>query len=479
MRKKFIVLGALGLSLTLGACGGGGGGGGSDGPDDGSGTPDRYYYRLVHALPDASLLTLKANEIAITAAIDYARSSTMTSRGLGGTSASIEFGVNAIGPEGETIPDILTSQLDIEGNTEYSFVVAGQFDAPVMIPVVNPRRDRPFGGLFFQFVHAASSIGALDVYVTSPDTDLASAAPFATLAPAGYSESLEIPYENQRIRLTEPGTLNVVFDSATLAFNDDALDPDDGIEWLITITDNLFAGGSPAKLIVTDGASAEQILARDQQSAVRVIHASEDFPVVDAVIGDNFASPLATSLSYQERTVQGLVRAGRASLNFTEPGNPGTFVYEDTISTGVGVEHLLFLLVDGDRLTSLVTGGEPRSVATEAWVRFINVAPDSEFFSVYMGETDNDPPLEDDRRVRDLAYTRNSGYVRLPPGTYQVRMTERFYEGNDDPNEAEETTTIGPFEYDAPAGSVKTFLIMPPEVAEGPETLVLFDDLLP
>jgi len=478
MRKKFIVLGALGLSLILGACGGGGGGGG-DGPDQGSGTPDRYYFRLVHALSDAPTLVLKANEIAITAGIDYARASVMTSRGLGGTSATIEFALNAIAPEGQTIPDILTSQLDIEGNTEYAFVVTGQYDAPVMIPVVNPRRDRPFGGLFFQFVHAASNTGALDVYVTAPDADLASAAPFASLAPTGFSEALEIPYENRRIRLTEPGTLNVVFDSATLAFNDDPNDSTDGIEWLITIADNLFAGGSPVKLIVTDGEAAQQVLARDQQSAVRVFNASEDFPVVDVVIGDNFASPLATSLSYQERSPQGLLRAGRASLNFTEPGNPGTFVFEDTVSTGVGVEHLLFLLVDGDTLTSLVTGGEPRSVATEAWVRFINVAPDSEFFSVYMGETDNDPPLDADRQVRDLAYTRNSGYIRLPPGTYQVRMTERFYEGDDDPDQAEETTTIGPFEYDAPAGSVKTFLIMPPEVPEGPETLVMYDDLLP
>ncbi len=478
MLKKFIVLGTLGLCVTLGACGGGGGGGGS-GPDDGSGTPDRYYFRLVHALPDASLLVLKANEIAITAGIDYSRASIMTSRGLGGTSASIEFAVNAIGPEGETIPDILTRQLDIEGNTEYAFVMTGQFDAPVLIPVVNPRRDRPFGGLFFQFVHAASNAGALDVYVTAPETDLASAAPVATVSLEGFSEALEVPYENRRIRLTESGTLNLVFDSATLVFNDDPNDSSDGIEWLITITDNLFAGGSPVKLIVTDGESSQQVLARDEQSAVRVIHASEDFPVVDAVIGDNFADPLASALSYQGRSVQGLVRAGRASLNFTEPGNPNTFVFEDTISTGVGVEHLLFLLVDDGELASLVTGGEPRSVATEAWVRFINVAPDSEFFSVYMGETDNDPPLEDDRRARDLAYTRNSGYVRLPPGTYQVRMTERFYEAGDNPDEAEETTTIGPFEYDATTGSVKTFLIMPPEVPEGPETLVIYDDLLP
>ena len=197
------------------------------------------------------------------------------------------------------------------------------------------------------------------MYVTAPDTDLASTAPIANLDPLGYSESLEVPYENRRIRLTTPGTLEVVFDSGTLSFSDDPNQDDDGIEWLITIADNLFPGRSPVKLLASDGQFSFQFLERDEASALRVYHASEAFPVVDVVVGDAFNPPLASGLSYGERTPAALTRAGRVSLNLTAPGDPGTFVFEDTISTGTGIEHLLFLIDDEGEPSAFTTAGEP------------------------------------------------------------------------------------------------------------------------
>jgi hypothetical protein len=233
------------------------------------------------------------------------------------------------------------------------------------------------------------------------------------------------------------------------------------------------------KLIISDGGFTEQVLEKAQASAVRVFHASEAFPVVDVVVGDAFNPPLASSLSYAQRTPTGLAQAGRVSLNFTAPGDPGTFVFEDTISTGVGIEHLIFLIDDDGQPASFSTAGEPRGVATEARLRLINVAPDSEFFSVFFSATDADPPDEEDRVLRDIEYTENSGYVSIEPGTYQARMTERSYEPGENPDNAEETTTVGPFEFEAAAGSVTTFVILPPGEPEGPETLEIYDDLLP
>ena len=69
--------------------------------------------------------------------------------------------------------------------------------------------------------------------------------------------------------------------------------------------------------------------------------------------------------------------------------------------------------------------------------------------------------------------------MSIEPGTYQLTMTERFYESGDNANDAEETTTIGPFEFEAAVGSVTTFVILPPAEPDGPETLEIYDDLLP
>lgn len=477
MLKKFMVAATLSLVAALAGCGGGGGGGGDPGNE--SGTPNRYYHRLVHVLPDGPPMALQAATTTLTATYDYSGASALMSRSLGGTSAEIAFSLDGVGPDGASIPDILASTFTVQGNTEYSFVATGQYDAPELVVVPNPRRDRPFDGLFFQFVHAATGAGPVDVYVTDPGTDLASTAPLATLGEREHTASFEVPFDDRRIRLTAPGTLDVVFDSGTLDFQEDDDDATDGLEWLITIANNLFVGGSPLKLIVSDGRQSDEFLQAGEAAALRVAHASEIFPTLDVVVGDHFASPLASALTYRERSVSGLVPAGRVSLNLTLPGEPGTFVYEDTITTGPGIEYTLFLVEEDGRKASFLTAANPRSVSTDARVRVINLAPESEFFSVYFGETANDPPLAAERRALDLGYTGFTEYFRLPPGAYQVTMTERFYEPGESPDDAEETITIGPFGFDAPAGSVTTMVILPPGAPGGPETLEIYDDLLP
>ncbi len=479
MRKIFIVPWLLGLTALIAACGGDDSPADS-GPDEGSGTPTRYYFRLVNVLPDGPPLFLQDDGITISATIDYHLSSPVGSRGLGGTSDSIEFTIDGRGPEEEVISDILASEFTVQGNTEYAFVATGQYDTPSLITVPNPRRDRPFDGLYFQFVHAASSADAVDVYVTGPDVDLASTAPVARLSPGDFTESLSVPYENQRVRLASPGTLDVVFDSGRLVFADDPNRNDDGTEWLIVIADNLLPASSPVKLVAADSEGSRQILQTGEAAGLRAFHASDVLPQVDVVVGDGFDAPLASGLQFGQRSAEAAVPTGRVSINVTPAGVPSTFLYENTISTNPGISYELFLAESDDGSPdSFLIGSEPRSVGTESRVRFVNAAPDSDFFSVYLGETAQDPPNEDDLRVRDLRYGRFADYLRLAPGTYQLTLTERFYEDDEDPADAEETVTIQPFEFEARPGAVTTFVILPPLTAGGPETLEVFDDLAP
>ncbi|MEJ2523598.1 MAG: DUF4397 domain-containing protein [Gammaproteobacteria bacterium] len=480
MRKILWVPLLLGLTALIGACGGDSNSSDGSEPDEGSGTPNRYYFRLVHALPDGPPLFLQDDGVSITGGIDYHGASVVDSRALGGTSDSIEFTVDGRGPDQEVIPDILASEVPIEGNTEYTFVATGQYDAPALLAVPNPRRDRPLDGLFFQFVHAASSAGTVDVYVTSPDVALSATAPVARLAPGEFTESLPLAYQNQRVRLASPGTLDVVFDSGRLDFADDPNRDDDGIEWLIVVADSLLPGSSPVKLIAADNRGTRQILQAGAAAGLRAFHASRVFPDVDVVVGDGFEAPLAQGLQFRQRSSQVAVPAGRVSINVTPAGDPSTFFFEDTISTSPGASYQLFLAESDDGSpASFRLGGEPRSVSTESWLRFVNAAAESDFFSVYIGETADDPPNEDDRRIRDLRYGEFVDYLRLAPGTYEVTLTERFYQAEDDPADAEETITIGPFAFEALPGGVKTLVILPPTTEGGPETLEVFDDLAP
>jgi len=467
MAKRLVLTISVLLAATLAGC--------DSGDDSG---PGITFVRGFHAVPDAPNLVAELNAYVVAPSLPYARASQFAIESFEGGRAGRTIRVTPVLPELESTEPVLTREVTLRNGTEASFIFFGSLDAMEFLQVETPRRLRPIRGLYLQFAHVASSVGALDVYATAPDTELTATSPLYTVAPREYTESLEIPVSDLRIRLTPTGTLDVVFDTGTIELEDTT--GDFGEEFLMTVFDTLTPGGSPVKLVAGNSFGGSITIADENAPAgLRVVHASQDTPSFDVVVGDNFGSPLATDVAYKDATVMAEAPRGIVNLNFTVPGSSSEFVFEEQVDLTADAQHTLWLIGNNDSLADLTVAADNRSIGTEARIRLANAAPDGDFFSLYLAETATSPPNVADRVFVDVPYGAVTGYSARLPATYQLTLTERFYGPGDNPNAAEENIIVGPVEVTLNGGDVLTFLVLPPDTPGGLETLETYDDAGP
>lgn len=439
--------------------------------------PHVAYIQTIHAMPDAPTLRVAADGIPVTLNLDYRSSTGSSVESIDGTTATRRLNIDPVLPGGETGETLVAADLPMAENAVTTAIVTGSYDQPVIVASQAPRRTRPIDALYFQFVHAVPAVAAFDVYVTAPDEDLSATAAFARLEPRAHTDSVGVPFGNRRIRLTTAGTLDVVFDSGTLRFDDDTTSDADGAEWLFAAIGSTGVGASPVELLASDGGQTTLIRDAAAPASLRVVHASPDAPAVDVVLGDAFDAPLASNIGFGGRSPLAALPPGTANLNLPVAGSRDVFVLEEQIEVEAGEDYTLFAMDELAEVHAVVASAPLRSIRTEARIRIVNAAPDSEFFSAYLSTGSGASQDAADRIFRDVRYENVSSYVSHGPGDFQLTLTERFFATGQDPSSVPETVTIGPVPLSLQGGDVVTLLILPPPATGQAEVLTVFDEL--
>jgi hypothetical protein len=456
MLKRITFLSALIAVAALIGCNGGG--------------ASIYYVQGFNVLSDGPPLSFRQNGLTIANGVPYGTSSgflpgTVTGR------KNIE--IQPVLADLSLGPVFLQADVDVNRDIETTLVVAGFYDAPELIVVNTGRRRRPIGEIYFQFIHTASAFDTLDVYVAAPDTDLSTTAPLSTIAQYQFSTSMEIPFGEYVISVTPAGSPDqILYRSSKLTFVDVPESNEEGVEWLIAVSDNVLIGSSPLRLLVSSENGSFPLSDEDTNSAVRVTNASPDAPPVDSFVDDDFATALTTNTGYTERSPLSPIAVGDVKLSFTETGTVTPILYEFEREYLDSVVQDVYLVRNLAELTALTVGGIPRSVATEGKLRFGNVSPAAAFLSVYLADSGSSELDQADLIVRDIPFPASTDYLRIVPGEYSLIVTERT-------NNNDETIIIGPLPFEVVGGEVETLLVMVPESGGEDEVLVVYDDLLP
>jgi len=267
---------ALAMVLGLAACGG----------SENDSSPPNAAIRISHLAPDAPKVNVNVDGAPLLTAVDYGSSSGLKPVAAG----SHEVAVDGILPSG-TATVIGPVSLDLKPDTQYDVLavgkLAGSGDTAFGPLVIERPNQGPTGGdIRVQVLHAAPGAPAVDIHVTAPGAALTSPTlaniPFKT-----HSDPLTLPAGEYQIRLTLPGTVDVVYDSGPLPLNA-------GADLLIAAIDNLGAGPSPVQLLAIDGAGATPLLSADEQAQLRVVHGVADAPAVDIRV--NGVAPTAAPL---------------------------------------------------------------------------------------------------------------------------------------------------------------------------------------
>jgi len=441
--KRLLIV--LGLTVGLAAC------------DNDDPAPPTFDLRVIHASPDAPNVDVLVNGSPFVENLAFKEATTQ--RPLDSGTASVD--VRAQVPGG-AVSVIGPADIDFNADTAYQVIAVGKVGDATLAPLIiaNPRTTLPAGTVRARVVHGASEAPPVDVYVTGPMDDLSMAMPLGSFAFGEDLGPVEVPAGDYRIRVTLPADPDtVVFDSGTLALPSSDL--------TIVAVENTGPGSSPISLLVADnGLGYFEILDANTPAEFRVVHHSPDAPPVDVVIDDNFAAPLLESVPYPAFSDFFAVPPGLYNAKVTAAGNSGAIVVDADLNLVAGKRYSVYAVDYLPRIAPYVVEDDFRSVATEAKVRIVHLAPGAGLVDIYVTAPGADimavAPAFTGVDFRD-----ESGYVGLAGGSYEVTVTPA----------GSKTAAIGPAQIDIVDGGVYTAVARDATGGGAPFGLTVLDEL--
>ncbi|WP_440871747.1 DUF4397 domain-containing protein [Vibrio diabolicus] len=402
-RAALTMVAALGLA----ACG-------SD-----SDTIEYSNLQAVHASSDAPLANVLINDKSSLTGVDY---------GMGSGYMKLREGMNSIQvdvqlPGDETATVIPKTELDLDSDLNYNVFVVGDADGspnPVEPLVVTRSADSmaDANSLDVQVVHAASGVPAVDLYVTEPGADLASATPLMNLAYKASTDVLNIPAGEYQVRLAVGDS--VAFDSGTISL---AANSNLTIAAISTGDSN---STSPVKLLVLDGSGSSIIEDMGSQAEVRVGHLVDGAPIVDVNVNGAAFGPLA-DLAFKEIRGYLDLDAGAYDIDVYVDGTTTNPIIDvDGLMVAGGMDYSVYavgVVSPAIDIEPLVVEDMRRAVATSATLNVTHAAanPVAEMVDIYLttsaGIDGSDPT------IANFAYKDSVQGLYVAEGTYYVTVT--------------------------------------------------------
>ncbi|MCQ9066209.1 DUF4397 domain-containing protein [Vibrio diabolicus] len=375
--------------------------------------------QAVHASSDAPLANVWINDKSSLTGVDY---------GMGSGYMKLREGMNSIQvdvqlPGDETATVIPKTELDLDSDFNYNVFVVGDADGspnPVEPLVVTRNADSmaDANSLDVQVVHAASGVPAVDLYVTEPGADLASATPLMNLAYKASTDVLNIPAGEYQVRLAVGDS--VAFDSGTISL---AANSNLTIAAISTGDSN---STSPVKLLVLDGSGSSIIEDMGSQAEVRVGHLVDGAPIVDVNVNGAAFGPLA-DLAFKEIRGYLDLDAGAYDIDVYVDGTTTNPIIDvDGLMVAGGMDYSVYavgVVSPAIDIEPLVVEDMRRAVATSATLNVTHAAanPVAEMVDIYLttsaGIDGSDPT------IANFAYKDSVQGLYVAEGTYYVTVT--------------------------------------------------------
>lgn len=378
--------------------------------------------RVTHASPDAPAVNVYVDGTLALEAVDFKQSSGLISFDEPGT---LEVEVRGILPDGSEVTVIGPADITLEENIRTDIVAYDTvFDntgslniKPAILDPVTIEAD--IADVRVSVLHAAPQVGAVDIYVTAPEDDLANTTPID----AGFGDSagpvaLEADTAYQ-VRITPDGDTTVVYDSGPLSFPA-------GTELLLIAVENTFkVGANPVNLLAVGPEGATEVLDVNMGAEVRVVHNSADTPPVDVLID---GTEVIDALAFPSATAYDDIQAPPGTYNVVVAADADNSIAPIDVDVTLEATQSYTAIAVGSLAEStiepILTVDERRNIATAAIIEVVHgsslVAAEIPV-DVYLS---TDGVIADlDPAIQNLAYTETTGQIPLTPGDYWITVT--------------------------------------------------------
>jgi hypothetical protein len=167
--------------------------------------------RVYNAVPDSPPLNFKLRGAQLTSGLAYGFGRFYVYANAGNATLDVENNV------GDILLDYPTT---LAGGVAYTFAVTGTLTSLKPVFLVDDTTAAPAGNFKIRLIHLAPLGPAMDLYITGPTDDIATATPVVTgLSYANASTYVTAPAGSARLRLTGTGSKTVLRDVGTFTFN--------------------------------------------------------------------------------------------------------------------------------------------------------------------------------------------------------------------------------------------------------------------
>jgi len=393
---------------------------------DGSDSTPTTDVRVVHASSDAPAVNVRVNGDVVVSGADFKQAAVFKpDAGV----ASIE--VDGLLPDGATATVIEADGVSLRSDTNYDVIAVGKVGDDTIEPLIlsdTGERDSA-DSVRLRVAHLSPDAqnaagGAVDVYVTAPGADLATAAPAVTFEFKGSAGPLEVPAGDYQVRVTPTGDPNtVVYDSGTVPLPA-------GADLLVGAVDNtgVNSDASPISLIVVNGDAVTELFDANQGAGVRVVHASFSAPDVDVLVDDQ---PTAfDDLTYGDVAPgSGLesfaqLASGQTNVKVVDSTTPSTVAINADLNL-INAQGYTVIAVDqlSGGVSALVEPESVRSIATQASLRIIHGSTQAGSVDIYVLPETQTMIGNSDPTLADVPFEAVTDYLALAEGTYNVVVT--------------------------------------------------------
>jgi hypothetical protein len=201
MKKPTLAL-ALLATFAVAAC--------NDDNNDATAPVTTAQLRVVHASPDAPNVDVLLDNVAVLTNVAYKA----TSSYLEVPPGSRNLKVRATG----TTTVVIDQTGTLAPSGFYTVLATGRVASIAPVVLTDDQTSPAAGNVRLRLVHASPTAGNVDIYVTAPTADLATATPtLANVAFRAASNYLEVPAGTYRVRITPAGTKTVAIDANNIA----------------------------------------------------------------------------------------------------------------------------------------------------------------------------------------------------------------------------------------------------------------------
>ncbi|HTP99659.1 MAG TPA: DUF4397 domain-containing protein [Casimicrobiaceae bacterium] len=294
--------------------------------------------------------------------------------------------------------------IPLAGEQPYTLLVLGTTSYPQVTLVSEVAQAPTNGNIQLAVYNAAVNNSLVDIYVTTPGTDITTVGPnYSAVSYGGTTYNLAFPPGTYQVQVTTQGTKTVIYDSGGTV-----LTPN------VALTLFLFSEGSgtlvDGMVLQSEGpvAPLNSIFAR--------MKAANGAPVVGPV--NQLISSLQVNLNvnFGSASTYSQIPRGPTVINYEASANPGATIASTNVTVPTAVDTSSFIVGNpGSQQAYMLVDLNIPPVAGNARVRFVNASPGANPVNAAMNGT---------QLASNVAFPMASPYAQLAATTVTVDFTD-------------------------------------------------------